>query len=81
MHEQERKAFGDKEPFDFYLSAFLNAARTVDYRLRHEQAAYAAWREVWNAAHPQEDNLLKFLSCDRRLEVHWLWQDRAGQRD
>jgi hypothetical protein len=26
MREQERRAFGDKEPFDFYLSAFLNAA-------------------------------------------------------
>jgi hypothetical protein len=26
MGEQERRAFGDKEPFDFYLSAFLSAA-------------------------------------------------------
>jgi hypothetical protein len=57
---QEQRAFGDKEPFDFYLSAFLNAARTVDYRLRHEQPAYAAWR-VWNATHGNEDDLIKFL--------------------
>ena len=31
MIVQEPKAFGNKEPFDFYLSAFLNATRT--YRL------------------------------------------------
>ena len=35
MRDQESRAFGDKEPFDFALSAFLNAARTVDYRLCH----------------------------------------------
>jgi len=39
MREQETRAFGDKEPFDFHLSAFLNAGRTVDYRLRHEHSA------------------------------------------
>jgi hypothetical protein len=37
MIEKERLAFGDKEPFDFNLSAFLSAARSVDYPLRHEQ--------------------------------------------
>jgi hypothetical protein len=33
MIVQEPKAFGNKEPFDFYLSAFLNATRdyfTID---------------------------------------------------
>jgi hypothetical protein len=39
MIDQESTAFGDKEQFDFNLSAFLNAARTVDYRLRHEHKA------------------------------------------
>ena len=48
MTEHERLAFDDKEPFDFYLSAFLNAGRTVDYRLRYEQAAvYPNWRIGW----------------------------------
>jgi hypothetical protein len=38
---------GDKEPFDYYLSAFLNAARTVDYRLRDQQGAtYVSWRKA-----------------------------------
>ena len=29
MREQERSAFGDREPFDFYLSAFLSAGMTI----------------------------------------------------
>jgi hypothetical protein len=36
MREQEQRAFGDRDPLDFFLSAFLSAVRTVDYRLRHE---------------------------------------------
>ena len=37
MRDRESNAYGDKEPFDFYLSACLGAARSVDYRLRHER--------------------------------------------
>ena len=33
MRDQHARAFGEKEPIDFYLSAFLNAAKTVDYML------------------------------------------------
>jgi hypothetical protein len=72
MQKQESRAFGDKEPFDFCLSAFLNAARTVDYRLRHEQAAtYPSWRTAWDArlAH-NEKSLIKFLVDNRNVEVH-----------
>jgi hypothetical protein len=71
MRRQELKAFGDKSRFNYYLSAFLNAGRTVDYRLRHEYAAsYPAWREKWNTQHPSEDHLVKFIHEKRRLEVH-----------
>jgi hypothetical protein len=71
MIEQENLAFGDKEPFDFYLSAFLGAGRTVDYRLRHEQPAYKAWRASWDASLiPAEDRLIKFMIDDRNVEVH-----------
>jgi hypothetical protein len=71
MRDQEGRAFGDKEPFDYALSAFLNAARTVDYRLRHEHGAtYKPWRKEWNASNPKEDALVKFFADDRRTEVH-----------
>jgi hypothetical protein len=39
LQECDRIAFGDHEHFDFFLSAFLNAAHSVDYRLRHSYAA------------------------------------------
>src|SRR5262249_16812585 len=71
MREQEKRAFGGTEQLNAYLSAFLNAARTVDYRLCHEhQETYKTWRKTWNAAHPVEDNRIKFLSDNRRVEVH-----------
>ena len=37
LDKRSRIAFGEREQFDYYLSAFLNACRVVDYRLRHEQ--------------------------------------------
>ncbi len=71
MINQEARAFGDREAFDFYLSAFLSASRSIDYRLRHEQSTYRAWRESWNAAlAPDDDQLLKYMADDRALEVH-----------
>ena len=61
MIEHEARAFRDVEPFDFYLSAFLSAARSVDYPLHHEQAAtYPVWRDSWKAAlAPNDDQLMK----------------------
>lgn len=71
MRKLETQAFGDHEPFDFYLSAFLNAARTVDYRLSHEHSDYRAWRKVWDEQiSPEQNALLKFLIDDRNIEVH-----------
>jgi hypothetical protein len=72
MIEYERMAFNDKEPFEFYLSAFLNAGRTVDYRLRHEQEAiYTTWRNAWDATLTQEQQgLIKFMVKERNDEVH-----------
>jgi hypothetical protein len=72
MIEHERMAFDDKEPFDFYLSAFLGAGRTVDYRLRHEQKAiYPIWRHGWDATLNQaQQDLIKFMIDDRNVEVH-----------
>jgi hypothetical protein len=72
MIEHERMAFDDKEPFDFYLSAFLSGARTVDWRLCHEQTAnYPNWRIGWNAKLSQaQQRLIKFMVDDRNVEVH-----------
>ena len=84
MAEQERRAFGDRQPFDFYLSAFLSAGRTVDYRLRHEQSSiYPTWRKVWDAAlSPTDNRLIKFMVDDRNDEVHESGSRRSvGQED
>jgi hypothetical protein len=72
MSERERRAFGDHVQFDYYMSAFLNAGRTVDYRLCHEQeATYKPWRKAWNARlTPEENSLIKFMVDDRNDEVH-----------
>ncbi|MGH6801114.1 MAG: hypothetical protein ACRECZ_06840, partial [Methylocella sp.] len=72
LTKEERRIFGDKNPFDYYLSAFLSSARTVDWRLRHEQAAiYPIWRSAWDASLTAEDNaLIKFMVDDRNQEVH-----------
>jgi hypothetical protein len=72
MIEQERRLVGDRESFDYYLSAFLSAGRTVDYRLRHAQkATYPEWRTGWDTGlSPQESALIKFMVDDRNDEVH-----------
>ena len=72
MQERAQMAFGDHEEVDFYLSAFLSAGRSVDYRLRHEQGTtYTAFRTSWNSSLlPDEEGLMKFLVDDRNVEVH-----------
>jgi hypothetical protein len=91
MFKQEHGVFGRKEHFEFYLSAFLNAGRTVDYRLRHEQGAtYPKWRTAWDATLTQEQrDLIKFMVDERIAEVHasggstplvktMIWKLKAG---
>jgi hypothetical protein len=75
LSEQCQLAFSEPEAFDFYLSAFLCAARTVDYRLRHRyQAKYRTFYTKWERAlEPRQRDLLKLMVDDRNLEVH-----RAG---
>ena len=72
MRDRESRAFGDREQFDFYLSACLGAARSVDYRLRHEQPnTYPVWRKNWDESlTPSEAGLIKFMVDDRNVEVH-----------
>jgi hypothetical protein len=71
MRDQEQRAFGDKSRFDHLLSAFLNAGRSVDNRLRHEcKATYPAWRKIWNAQHPSEDSILESMHARRATDFH-----------
>ena len=83
MSEQEKLAFGDKETFDFYLSAFLGAARTVDYRLRKEQPSlYPSWRPAWDMGlTPTQVVLVKFLIDDRNEEVHGIGSCRSEKTE
>jgi hypothetical protein len=81
---QAEWAFGDHVQFDYYMSAFLNAGRTVDYRLSHEQKAiYKSWRKSWNVhLTPEENSLIKFMVDDRNDEVHESGSSRGvGQED
>jgi hypothetical protein len=72
MTKQEPRVAGDRRPFDYYLSAFLSAGRTVDYRLRHEQGVkYVPWRKAWDATLTSHQNsLIKFMVDDRDREIH-----------
>lgn len=71
MAERAAMAFGEHEEFDFYLSAFLSAGRSVDYRLRHTSPTYPAFRAAWDQSlSADEANLIKFMVDDRNVEVH-----------
>ncbi len=82
MAQRAHMAFGDHEEFDFCLSAFLSASRSVDYRLRHDYpATYPAFWQKWEAGLQLADRiLLKFMTDDRNLEVHEGGSSRLEQQ-
>ena len=79
LDERAQMAFGDHEEFDFYLSALLSAARSVDCRLHYEEGdTYVAFRKSWdNALQGNEQVLIKFMVDDRNVEVHGSGSNRA----
>jgi hypothetical protein len=86
MHEQEPRIIGDKEPFDYYLSAFLNAAMSVrdGFQIRQDRprnTAVKAWREQWERSlSADEKSLYDFMHKDRVDEVHYHGSSRdVGQ--
>jgi len=83
LSEQHQLAFSDPEEFDFYLSAFLCAARSIDYRLRHVyRAKYKTFYTKWKRAlQPSERRLLRFMVDDRNLEVHEAGSSRLKQEE
>jgi hypothetical protein len=66
MNEQEGRLLGDREPFNFYLSAFLSAGRSVGFCYPERQRK--AWEKA--ALSPDEQRLIKFMVEDRDREVH-----------
>jgi hypothetical protein len=66
-----------EERFHFYLSAFLSAARSVDYVLRNEQGKdYEDWFKKWETCQSTEDReLMKSLIEKRGSEVHAIGAD------
>jgi hypothetical protein len=77
MRDQEQRAFGDKETFDQYLSAFLSAAMSLRDALhvkqdrRRPHQAMKEWKETWKANLTQEQmHIYEFMGKDRDREVH-----------
>jgi len=69
-------AFGDREKFDFYLSAFLNAGMSVRGAFHVEQdrkrdKAVKTWKKAWeDRLTPEQTRLWDFMRKDRAHEVH-----------
>ena len=68
--------FGDKEYFDFYLSAFLNAGMSVRGAFhvsqdRERNKAVKEWKEAWEDRLTSKQRCLwDFMRKDRAHEVH-----------
>jgi hypothetical protein len=62
----------ESNAFQFYLSAFMQAARTVPWRLQiEEKQKYLAWLPTWEGQVTAEETaLLKFTNERRIDEVH-----------
>lgn len=59
----------NRESFDFNLSAFLSAARSVLQYVRKEAKAKKGgqqWHDNWISANP----ILKFFKCKRNINIH-----------
>jgi len=76
MRDQEQRAFGDKQPFDHYLSAFLSAGMSVRTSFHVEQdrqrdEAVKEWKEAWETnLTPEQKLIYEFMREDRNSEVH-----------
>ena len=58
MRKQEAKAFGDKEPFDFLLSAFLTVTTSAC------DAAIDKWTAIWKDG-LSPDERVSIISCGK----------------
>jgi hypothetical protein len=87
MRTQEQNAFGDKEPFDFKLSAFLSASMSVRDAInavlnRLQNPALKGWMTKWiGQLSIEQAALYKFMGNDRRKEVHLGGSSRDVRQD
>ncbi len=73
--EGKRPVRNDPEAFEFFLSAFLGAGRSVTFVLQHEaKASYDAWFPGWFSALSEDDQALFNDLKDQRNFV----QKRGG---
>ena len=61
----------DREDFEFYLSAFLSAGRSVTFALQFEQKPlYEGWYPVWRATlTPDDAELFDFIKAQRNTTL------------
>jgi hypothetical protein len=84
MTEQEPRIIGDKEPFDYYLSAFLSAAMSVrgSFHVRQNGERHKVPKRggrAWENNHtPDEKQLYEFMRVDRVAETGALPGGRAA---
>lgn len=68
LRQQCDGAFGDREPVDFYLSAFLSAGYAVENR--HRKAIKNGGPASPRATVPGDAEFVKFMVDDRNMEIH-----------
>lgn len=75
LRRRDRIAPSEQEEFEFYLSAFLSAARSVTFALENEEEAkYKQWKVTWPRLLTTEEQ--KFL--DAMVELRNIAQKRGG---
>jgi hypothetical protein len=72
IDERQRFVRNEPEAFQFYLSAFLSAARSVTLALqKEEKPRYDAWFPKWFKRLSEDDrNLCNFMKDQRNVELH-----------
>jgi hypothetical protein len=69
MNAVAMRPIGDAEEFEFLLSAFLSASRSITNAL--ENRRYGAWFTAWQSSRTSSDTeLLEFMRVQRIAEVH-----------
>ncbi len=70
LAESEAVVPNEREAFQFYLSAFLSAARSITFALRcEEEEKYDNWVPSWFAIQSESDQkLCKFMVTQRNVE-------------